>query len=329
MNVQPPESAQLIGVREKAGKSGLPAGLLATTDSSVVCTMCSKCIEEASETCEGEDALFCEGSCQRWYHRWCVGVCREQFQLLTESSKPFLCHLCTSRKQQGVILELQENFRALSTRDCELPWNVVAAKKKDNKGKGKAPVSAQMSESSRSKNTTPGLKYSASKKPLRACVKGARKFWGTLKSTTVTGVTNTLKVLEKVPLGAVTIKRKYKTARSDSKRIVRWWFVVRGYEEVLEQLENDWNSISIQTAWKLEPLLEFQRESTTTTVIPTEIPHSPCPVVTQPNQSPATALTPSPEVNIHDDDVNASKSVLPTTTPLYLEPPIVKEGATM
>ena len=43
------------------------------------------------------------------------------------------------------------------------------------------------------------LKYSVSKTPLRACVKGARKIWGTLKSTTVTGVTNTLKVLEKVP----------------------------------------------------------------------------------------------------------------------------------
>ena len=109
VNVQPPESSQLIGVREKAGKSSLPTGLLATMDSSVVCTMCSKCIEEASETCEGEDVLFCEGSCQRWYHRWCVGVCREQFQPLTESSEPFLCHLCISRKQQSVILELQEN----------------------------------------------------------------------------------------------------------------------------------------------------------------------------------------------------------------------------
>ena len=136
-------------------------------------------------------------------------------------------------------------------------------------------------------------------------------------------------MLGKVPLDAVTIKRKYKTARSDSKRIVRRWFVVWGDEEVLEQLENDWNSISIQTAWKLESLLEFQRESTTATVIPTEIPYSPCPVVTQPSQSPATALAPSPEVNVHDDHVNASKSVLPTTIPLYLEPPLVKEGATM
>ena len=225
----------------------------------MVCTMCSKCIEETSETCDGEDALVCEGSCQRSYNHWCVGVCRELCQPLTESSEPFLCHLCTSRKQQGVILELQENVRALSaevlqlktvvealqkeseatletkssmviTRDCELPWNVVVAKKKDNKGK----ISAQMSESSRSKNTTPGLKYSDSKKPLRACVKMARKIWGTLKSTTVMGVTNTLKVLGKVPFGAVTIKRVYKTAISYSKRIVRWWFVVRGDEEVLE-----------------------------------------------------------------------------------------------
>ena len=119
---------------------------------------------------------------------------------MTKSSEPFFCQLCTLRKQQGVILELQENVGTLSaevfqlkivveallkeqeatvnaksnmvsTRDCVSPWNVVAAKKKDNKGKGKGLVHALMSESSRSKNTTPGLKYSDSKKPLRACVK--------------------------------------------------------------------------------------------------------------------------------------------------------------
>ena len=77
------------------------------------------------------------------------------------------------QKEPEATLETTSSM--VSTRDCELPWNVVAAKKKDNKGKGKAPVSAQMSESSRSKNTNPGLKYSDSKKPLRACVQGQER----------------------------------------------------------------------------------------------------------------------------------------------------------
>ena len=83
------------------------------------------------------------------------------------------------QKEPKATVETKSSM--VSTRDCELPWNVVAAKKKDNKGKGKAPVNAQMSESSRSKNTTPGLKYYDSKKPLRACVKRGKKDLENLK----------------------------------------------------------------------------------------------------------------------------------------------------
>ena len=55
------------------------------------------------------------------------------------------------------------------------------------------------------------------------------------------------------------MKRKFKTSTgNNSKQIVRWWFVVRGEEKVLEQLQSEWGSVSIQTAWKLEPVFEFQ-----------------------------------------------------------------------
>ena len=40
--------------------------------------------------------------------------------------------------------------------------------------------------------------------------------------------------------------------------MVRWWFVVRGDERVLKDLESNWGSVSIQTAWKLEPVMEFE-----------------------------------------------------------------------
>ena len=39
---------------------------------------------------------------------------------------------------------------------------------------------------------------------------------------------------------------------------MRWWFVVRGDERVLKDLESNWGSVSIQTAWKLEPVMEFE-----------------------------------------------------------------------
>jgi len=68
-------------------------------------------------------------------------------------------------------------------------------------------------------------------------------------------------VLGKVPSDAVLVKRKYKMARDNPKRVVRWWFVVRGEESVLRDLEKNWNLVSMQTSWKLEPLMEFESDS--------------------------------------------------------------------
>ena len=56
---------------------------------------------------EGEEALYCEGTCQCWYHRWCVGVTGARFQVLSESNEPFLCQACISHRQHIIIQELQ------------------------------------------------------------------------------------------------------------------------------------------------------------------------------------------------------------------------------
>ena len=58
-------------------------------------------------------------------------------------------------------------------------------------------------------------------------------------------------------------------ARDNPQWVICWWFVVREEESVLRDLERNWNSISMQTSWKLEPLVEF--ESTSTDSIPQEL----------------------------------------------------------
>ena len=57
--------------------------------------------------------------------------------------------------------------------------------------------------------------------------------------------------------------------------MVRWWFVVRGDERVLKDLESNWGSVSIQTAWKLELVMEFEATMSPTpqkhhTIIPSD-----------------------------------------------------------
>ena len=63
---------------------------------------CAVCCQKVTEG-EGE-ALFCEGKCQKWLHRYCAGVSVAQFQDLSTVSAPFLCVICY-QQSHGVALE--------------------------------------------------------------------------------------------------------------------------------------------------------------------------------------------------------------------------------
>ncbi len=48
---------------------------------------------------------------------------------------------------------------------------------------------------------------------------------------------------------------KFKSAHDDPSRVMKWWFVLRGEESMLEQLQKEWSIVALQTSWKLEPVL--------------------------------------------------------------------------
>jgi len=103
-------------------------------------------------------------------------------------------------------------------------------------------------------------KPSNSQKTVKA--DGARKIWGTLKTTTCTAVRNAISSVTKVSSSNLQIKRKYKLSHNNPDTVTKWWFVVRGEESVLLELEREWNSIAMQTAWKLEPVHYYVEHST-------------------------------------------------------------------
>ena len=45
------------------------------------------------------------------------------------------------------------------------------------------------------------------------------------------------------------MRRKYKTGKDNRGR---WWYIVRGTEEDLCELDSEWDHVHIQTSWKLE-----------------------------------------------------------------------------
>ena len=49
----------------------------------------------------------------------------------------------------------------------------------------------------------------------------------------------------------------YKTACDNHAVVKKWWFILRGSEECLHQLENEWEPVATHTSWKIEPAYHF------------------------------------------------------------------------
>ena len=75
--------------------------------------MCCETIVEATEDTEGQEALFCEGTCQKWLHRWCAGVHKESYAALTLSVEPFMCPSCRLSEHCQLIKTLVETVESL------------------------------------------------------------------------------------------------------------------------------------------------------------------------------------------------------------------------
>ena len=151
-------------------------------------------------------------------------------------------------------------------------WSTAVGRKgpkKFGKGMGSKQSIPAGASSSPSPNTTPqsnstsqpslssNPRLRSSHGQTRVRVRGARKIWGTMKSTTAAAVANALKTLAISPQNALSVKRKYKI---NAKCVTRWWFVIRGEESLLEQLQSNWHLVNVQTAWKLEPVFKHQME---------------------------------------------------------------------
>jgi len=61
-----------------------------------------------------------------------------------------------------------------------------------------------------------------------------------MRNTSASAVANTIKSLTTLSASQndLIIKRKYKRAHNDQKRVVKWWFVIRGDEKLLEKLDH-------------------------------------------------------------------------------------------
>ena len=89
-------------------------------------------------------------------------------------------------------------------------------------------------------------------------VTGSRKLWGIPHATTAAVVSSTFGKLTTVGK-LVEVKRKYKSQPNGSTNRwnTKWWFILRGSEDVLMELEGEWEHVQLQTTWQLMPCLKY------------------------------------------------------------------------
>ena len=78
-----------------------------------VCPICCKAILDATKTREGQEALECEGTCQKRIHCWCAGVHKQDYPTLSDSSDSWTCPSCRLKEYGQLIKSLVNTVETL------------------------------------------------------------------------------------------------------------------------------------------------------------------------------------------------------------------------
>ena len=84
---------------------------------------CGLCCKTVIDNCD--EALLCEGNCNKWLHGYCTGVTVTQYEALQDSPLPFLCSVCSQFKQTATISEMQAKINLLTAKVVELYSSVA------------------------------------------------------------------------------------------------------------------------------------------------------------------------------------------------------------
>jgi len=94
------------------------------------CLVCLNVIAECNEEqgVDGDDAIFCEGKCNSWIHRMCVGLSLKAYQELSNDDSPYLCPHCKITQQADEIEELKKVVSSLTTNLNSIKEELLKAK---------------------------------------------------------------------------------------------------------------------------------------------------------------------------------------------------------
>ena len=256
----------------------MPKRLKATA----TCDLCYDSLEK------GQDIRQCEGDCGCTVHRYCAGVTKKQFEDLRKGPKPFVCQWCSLATANAVIQQLQADNDALKLELCEAKRLLTERPAESQSRDGSVPTHASPNYASAVKSRSKGQQtqrqrlrranptesqvvvlmyrylhqapqcresmWNLAHQDPRRRKSGARRVWGTFADATTRSVKAALKRVftrGESEGDELHVLRKFKPGGSGRK--TRWWFVLRSSEPTLVNLESRWESMELQTGWKLSP----------------------------------------------------------------------------
>ena len=253
----------------------------------VSCGVCQGAIVDGKD-----EALLCEGICGLWIHRGCASVPPYLYKELSNSAEPFVCLSCTNVQLKREILVLKNELKGMSAiRDTctALATEVSSLRKeldslKDSKSESAAGSSRPPPTYHSRRRTVPktyaqatslGAKTGAKKPPWmknaqdaerntgktndginnasseRVVVSGVRRVCGVFQYCPAGAVISAIKKLARQDFGEkLTVHRRFREGRSG--RRDKWWFLLKGEEAVLAELESMWDKVALQTKWKIQ-----------------------------------------------------------------------------
>ena len=91
-----------------------------------MCPVCCDPIEDAVGKKKGQDAVFCDGSCQDWIHRQCAGLSKHAYSLVSDSDEEFHCPRCQLSDLTKAIGLLNSELSLLKARITSLETSSVS-----------------------------------------------------------------------------------------------------------------------------------------------------------------------------------------------------------
>ena len=185
----------------------------------------------------------------------------------------FVCYACSITTSSSIVAELRSEIAALKAKVSQLRSALSSANEKLEKELAESRAASQNAISNTISGRTArpeaqqhhsnGRRDQVSGRPChgtrparthqaasgstrtRPCtlVEGKIKIRGTWRTTAVNDITRTIHSLTSIKTDLI-IKHKYKTRRSYTHTVSRWWFVISGKENLLHQLQDEWPTVT-------------------------------------------------------------------------------------